>query len=397
MLLLIIVAAAVFGNLTLLFLDPLAIFLRTLTISLWPAANQVISSLEALLYPVPVLAGPISSFDAWLRPAIMPLEPAYYRDTVLFAALFLSVIALDLFASRFWCRYLCPLGGFLGLISRVALFRREVSASCGGCGMCAEECPTGTIDPARNYASDPAECTVCMTCVQECPLATVTFTPSLSAAEGRPYDPGRRQVLLALGATAAAIALFRVDLFAKRQSPFLVRPPGSRESNPDAVALTSCTRCGECVRVCPTGAIQPAVVQAGLEGLGTPVLVPRLGYCDYACNSCGQVCPTQAIPLLSLADKQRQVIGKAYIDQNRCLAWSDHTPCIVCEEMCPLPDKAIKLELQEVWSPDGGTVSLQMPHVVRDMCIGCGLCEYRCPVSGDAAIRVYVPQLAVPI
>jgi len=362
-----------------------------------PALDQIARSLGDLLSQVPGLDGPVSSVDTAIRPLILPAEPVSYQDALLFASFFVALVALNALAPRFWCRYLCPLGGFLGLISRVALFRREVSASCGGCGMCAEECPTGTIDPARNYASDPAECTVCMTCVQECPLATVTFTPSLSAAEGRPYDPGRRQVLLALGATAAAIALFRVDLFAKRQSPFLVRPPGSRESNPDAVALTSCTRCGECVRVCPTGAIQPAVVQAGLEGLGTPVLVPRLGYCDYACNSCGQVCPTQAIPLLSLADKQRQVIGKAYIDQNRCLAWSDHTPCIVCEEMCPLPDKAIKLELQEVWSPDGGTVSLQMPHVVRDMCIGCGLCEYRCPVSGDAAIRVYVPQLAVPI
>ena len=135
---------------------------------------------------------------------------------------------------------------------------------------------------------------------------------------------------------------------------------------------------------------------SGLVGLGTPVLVPRLGYCDYSCNACGQACPTQAIPLFSLEDKQRQVIGKAYVDENRCLAWSDHQPCIVCEEMCPLPEKAIQLEEQDVWRPDGGMVRLQMPHVVRDLCIGCGICEYRCPVSGDAAIRVYVPPLAVP-
>ena len=66
------------------------------------------------------------------------------------------------------------------------------------------------------------------------------------------------------------------------------------------------------------------------------------------------------------------------------------------DRMCPLPEKAIQLEEQDVWRPDGATVKLQLPHVLRDLCIGCGLCEYRCPVSGDAAIRVYVPPLAVP-
>jgi formate hydrogenlyase subunit 6/NADH:ubiquinone oxidoreductase subunit I len=139
------------------------------------------------------------------------------------------------------------------------------------------------------------------------------------------------------------------------------------------------------------------VFQAGLQGLGTPVLVPRLGYCDYSCNACGQVCPTEAIPLLSLEDKRTQVVGRAYIDQSRCLPWSDSQPCVVCEEMCPLPEKAIQLEEREVWAPDGATVTLQLPHVLSASCIGCGICEYRCPVSGQAAIRVYVPPVAVPI
>jgi ferredoxin len=130
--------------------------------------------------------------------------------------------------------------------------------------------------------------------------------------------------------------------------------------------------------------------------LNLELLVPRLGYCDYSCNACGQICPTQAIPPLSLEEKRLQVIGKAYLDENRCLAWSDHQPCIVCEEMCPLPEKAIQLEEQEVWAPDGVPVKIQLPHVLRDTCIGCGICEYKCPVSGDAAIRVYIPPLNVP-
>jgi formate hydrogenlyase subunit 6/NADH:ubiquinone oxidoreductase subunit I len=99
----------------------------------------------------------------------------------------------------------------------------------------------------------------------------------------------------------------------------------------------------------------------------------------------------QAIPPLSLNDKRTQVIGKAYIDQNRCIAWADHAACIVCEEMCPLPEKAIYLEKHDFAQRDGSTVTVQLPHVERTKCIGCCICEFKCPLAGDAAIRVFVP------
>jgi ferredoxin len=60
--------------------------------------------------------------------------------------------------------------------------------------------------------------------------------------------------------------------------------------------------------------------------------------------------------------------------------------------MCPIPDKAIVLETAEVLDPAGRPVTVQRPHVVRERCIGCGICEYKCPVNGEAAIRVYVPD-----
>jgi ferredoxin len=56
--------------------------------------------------------------------------------------------------------------------------------------------------------------------------------------------------------------------------------------------------------------------------------------------------------------------------------------------MCPLPEKAIWLEESEVVGEDGEPRIILLPHVERRHCIGCGICEYKCPVSGKAAIRV---------
>src|SRR4030043_103497 len=94
--------------------------------------------------------------------------------------------------------------------------------------------------------------------------------------------------------------------------------------------LSKCIRCSECMRTCPTGALQPLTDESTIEAMWTPVVVPRLGYCDYSCNQCGSICPVEAIPKLSLEEKRLQVIGKAYINQDRCIAWSDLTERIVC-------------------------------------------------------------------
>lgn len=386
-LLLVIVFAALMGNLTLLIFDPLTILFRTLTASILPATDQVITAIERALYQVPILAGPVTAFDSLIRPVILPPEALYYRQAILYALVFGAILGLNWIAPRFWCRYLCPLGALLGILSKAALLRREVGEGCKGCAICGQVCPTGTIDPQRNYASDPSECTMCLDCIQACPRSSIDFIPALAPAALREYDPNRRRTLVSLGLAAAGVAVLRSEALVKREHPFALRPPGAREND----LLSKCVRCAECMRACPTSALQPALGESGIEGLWTPVLIPRLGYCDYSCNACGQVCPVQAIPPLSLEEKREQVLGKAYIDQNRCIAWADHTDCIVCEEMCPLPAKAIRLETTRMALPGKEAVEVQLPYVDRELCIGCGICEYKCPVNGEAAIRVYVP------
>lgn len=385
---LIILISALFGNLTLLIFDPLTILYRTLSVSIYPGLNQLLTVVETVLFPVPFLQDFISWLEETLRPGIFPLEARFFEQSLLTGMYFVGILSLNKLAPRFWCRYICPLGGFLGLISKISIFRRVTGHTCRDCSLCSRRCPTGTIDPENGYQSDPAECTLCLDCFKNCPDSTIRAHSPLKPASRKPYDLHRRGLITSAAISVAGIALFHGQGRLEHPNVRLLRPPGVNEED----ILGKCLRCGACVQACPTNLIQPAGLEMGLERLYTPVLLPEKGYCEYNCNICGQICPVEAIPPLSLEQKQTTVIGKAYIDQNHCLAWADHKTCMVCEEMCPLPEKAILLSDADVIDPDGTKRTIRVPQVDRNRCIGCGVCEYKCPVIGEAAIRVQIAK-----
>ncbi len=224
-----ILLAALFGNLSLLIFDPLTIFYRSITASLLPALDWVFSAAEKSLFQIPFLAAPINSLETWLRPAVFPYNPLYYRQSFAIFLFLLGIIALNLIAPRFWCRYLCPLGALLGLISKFAIFRRQVASSCKGCVLCDRACPTGTIDPERNYASDPAECTMCLECMSACPRNSVSFPARSPGFAWREYDPKRREFLATLGLTAISVIVLKSQASAPGEGPNLIFPPGSQK------------------------------------------------------------------------------------------------------------------------------------------------------------------------
>lgn len=385
-LLIVILISAILGNLTLLIFDPITIFIRSSTLSILPVLEKIVFAIERALIKIPFLADPIFAFDAWLRPLIFPQVSASIQYSFLFGFFFIAIILLNLIAERFWCRYLCPLGALLGIPSKLAVIQRRTKSTCSECGLCHKDCPTGTIDSQKGYCSDPSECTLCMNCLQSCQKDSISFVPKLQLAPLQSYDPNRRTFLSSLGISIVSVALLSIDWIKRRANNFLLRPPGVTD---EGTFLSKCIRCGLCIRVCPTQALQADVSLSGVEGFSTPILVPRNGFCTFSCNACGQNCPVKAIPALAIEEKQITVLGHAYIDHNRCLAWSDHQTCIVCEEMCPLPQKAITLEKGVFPDAEGNPIEISLPVVDRERCIGCGTCENKCPVSGDAAIRVY--------
>jgi len=76
------------------------------------------------------------------------------------------------------------------------------------------------------------------------------------------------------------------------------------------------------------------------------------------------------------------------INKNRCLPYAHATPCIVCEEVCPTPKKAIWFEEAKIITREGKELLLKQPRVDLELCIGCGICETKCPVSDRPAIYV---------
>jgi polyferredoxin len=309
------------------------------------------------------------------------------------SAIILGVIfALEFVARRFWCRYLCPAGAMFGLFARRAPLKRVPAGLCKTCGQCATTCRMDALDADASLS--PESCTLCMDCVDACPKGIARFrfkTPAKRPA--RSVDLGRRGVLTGI---AAGVALPGVALASRLRGetsvpPTLLRPPGA--SSDEHEFLNLCIRCGECLKVCPTNVLQPLLFEAGVEGLFSPHLIPRLifeqSYCEYACTLCGQVCPTGAIPRLTEETKHEQPIGNAYFDHNLCLPWAEKTPCIRCEEMCPAPEKAIKiLNTFTIKDQDGFEIEIQQPYVERDLCVGCGICESNCTVEGVSAIRL---------
>jgi len=383
-LLLVALGAATLGGVQLLGLfDPLAIFLRSLTLAVYPAYNYGLNRIFDFFYAhqVPLLSPLVNEAYPVFRDHLMAFHQPVFALGLFTLLVFLGILLLEKVERRFWCKNLCPLGALLGLCAQRALLQRTPKNLCRDCQQCDQLCRSGAV---RADGHRRSECLLCMDCTGFCPEDRVRFRLRSSPAPGPGVDLGRRNLMTAMAAGVLAAPVVQIAPPTYRANPYLLRPPGAVA---ETEFLQRCVRCGECMKVCIGGALHPALLEAGAIGLWTPLVVPRVGYCEYNCTLCGQVCPTGAITRLDLPRKQKNVIGLAVFDKDRCLPFAKGIECLVCEEHCPTGAKAIVFEEKEMLV-DGRLRRLKFPKVVDKLCIGCGICETRCPVEGVSAIRV---------
>lgn len=376
--------AALFSSQLIWFFDPIALLTRTMTTVIYPLFTFLLASLFNGAFQLHLFEEQIYwLYDATQRGALLPILQPKFLGNVLIFILFTGILALGLSTRRFWCRNLCPLGALLGIFSRYRLTKRFVSDACTKCSICQRDCKMNAIEDDYSV-NNTVECIECAQCVAVCKPGAVSYTLGVNPGKNE-IDLSRRRLLQATGAGIAGLALFKTTALSRNHSGQLIRPPGALV---EPSFLDRCIRCQECVKVCSTtgACLQPALSETGLEGLWSPVSVPRLGYCEYSCNLCGQVCPTGAIQPLTLPQKQKAKMGMAYFDKTRCIPWYKQEDCLVCEEHCPLADKAIKFDIREARGPDGKMRTVKFPYVVEDLCIGCGICENKCPVIGAPGI-----------
>jgi len=375
--------------------DPLSIVTNAYTVVVHPYLVSLVNSLFGFFhkfYFVSFVSDPVHGF---LKEALFALRPPFFRGHFVFLILLSAIILLGLFYKRYWCRNLCPLGTLFALLSGWSIFKRVVGEnSCDSCDMCNVDCKMGAIDDTGKK-TQAGECILCMKCQNICPTGAVRFTLNQPPDQDVPVNLTKRGFVTACVSSAVAAPLLSLNFQKKKNKGNLgiIRPPGSI---PEDKFQAKCIRCGECMRVCKTNGLHPTILEAGLSSMWTPQLIPRIGYCAHDCVLCTKVCPSGAITRLSKEKKQRLAIGKAKIDRNRCIPWAGYArlpdldknwedvSCGVCEEVCPVPTKAIHFNTYV----HGNGKEIRRVYVREEACIGCGFCEKVCPVNGRSAIVV---------
>jgi polyferredoxin len=388
-------ALVLFGSAVFLAFDPLSLLTRSTATLVYPAVDRGLRLGGDLLYATRS-SGIQSGVDAAtgaLEGRLVFADGLTYKLQVIILVMFVGLLAVSWVERRLWCRHLCPLGALLGVVGRMALFGRVVDQTrCTSCGACSRACPMDAIRD-EGLSTDCSRCQLGLECADVCPESAIRW--GRRPRKQHAYDPSRRTFLKAGGLALVGGFFLFTGLGRIQRNVNLIRPPGARE---ELDFMATCARCGECMKVCPTNVIQPAVFDAGIEGFFTPQLDFRRAYCDWNCNECGKVCPSQAIKELTLEEKRLKVIGRAYIDRSTCIPWAEGRDCLVCQELCPTPEKAIVFDSSGTGAGSGGGqgagagagrhAGVKLPVVVPERCIGCGICEHACPVPSPAAIRV---------
>lgn len=353
-------------------LDPYSIFGRIASDLFRPVAVAINNGIAAL----------IENFDFYFLDRIRYIRA--HTITLVIPVLFLiGITALAYYRGRLYCNIICPVGTLLGLVSKISLFRIKIDNSCTQCGKCMFACKAECID-VKQMTIDDTRCVACFNCIGTCATNSIAYR-WVSGKQKTDFVEEKRNFIAKSLLYGIALVGIRKSLYANTPSKkkenvpihknHPVSPPGS--GNIDHFK-DKCTACHLCVTVCPTGVLQPSFLEYGFTGMMQPHMDYSTEYCNYECTKCGEVCPTGAILPLTQEEKKTTQIGRVHFIIENCVVYTNEEACGSCSEHCPT--QAVTM----VPYKD----HLTIPEIRPEICVGCGACEYACPVRPHKAIYV---------
>lgn len=338
----------------------------------------------------------------------------FYKTDIFIASIATSGIALATMLivgflsykyGRLFCNTICPVGTVLGFLAKYSFFKVRIdNEKCNSCKLCAMRCKASCIDAATKRI-DYSRCVNCFNCLEVCNRKAMAYSFAYPAKwlwpgikRDRPEDPvqeggyklSKRKFLLSLFVmgiggiqkllgkgpdTTKQLAVIYTshNVSFRRKHP--ISPPGSgniKRFN------DRCTACNLCISKCPSNVLKPALLEYGLVGLLQPTMSFQHGYCNYHCTVCADICPSKALEKITAKEKKTLQVGIVRYVKENCVVVTDGTDCGACSEHCPT--QAVNMQPYKK--------GLRIPVIDQNLCVGCGACEYICPVRPYRAIYV---------